>query len=135
MKNNIVFTLLKFQDNSSSIFVDIQQKVRSRKCPITYRQIVYMYVYILFYISVCALQCCRQQRYASDFCSFQEQDSKFFFFEIIKVSQYVKNNFRKISCNQGPYIVCITCLIYKIISTRDQSCFVWLPFSFGIFFV
>ena len=37
----MVFTPLKFQDNSSCIFVDIQEKVRSRKCPITYWQIVY----------------------------------------------------------------------------------------------
>ena len=41
MKNNMVFMPLKFQDNFSCIFVDIQQKVRSRKCPITYWQIVY----------------------------------------------------------------------------------------------
>ena len=36
MKNNMVFTPLKFQENSSCNFVDIQQKVRSRKCPNTY---------------------------------------------------------------------------------------------------
>ena len=36
MMNNMVFTFLKFQDNSSCIFVDIQQKVLSQQCPIAY---------------------------------------------------------------------------------------------------
>ena len=36
VKNNMVFTPLKLQVNSSCIFVDIQQKVQSQKCPITY---------------------------------------------------------------------------------------------------
>ena len=30
MRNNIVFTPIKFQDNLSCIFVDIQQKVQSQ---------------------------------------------------------------------------------------------------------
>ena len=36
---------LKFQDSSSSIFADIQQKVQSQKCSVTYWQIAY-YRYI-----------------------------------------------------------------------------------------
>ena len=55
MKNNMIFTFLKFQHNSSCIFVDIQQKVRSQKCPITYRQIVYflyLTVIIIFFLSL-----------------------------------------------------------------------------------
>ena len=38
MNNNMVFTPLKFQGNSSNIFVDIHdiQKVQSQKCPIIY---------------------------------------------------------------------------------------------------
>ena len=32
----MIITPLKFQDNSSGIFVDIQQNVQNQKCPITY---------------------------------------------------------------------------------------------------
>ena len=35
MRNNVVFTPLMFQDNSFCIFVDIHQKVKSRKFAIT----------------------------------------------------------------------------------------------------
>lgn len=36
MKNNKIFTSLKFQDFSLGIFVVIQQKVKNRKSPIAY---------------------------------------------------------------------------------------------------
>ena len=36
VRNNTTFTCLKFQNDSSCIFADFQQKVQCQKCPITY---------------------------------------------------------------------------------------------------
>ena len=52
MRNNKTFTFLKFKNNSWRIFIDIQQKVPSQKCPITYWWIVYFLHFSVYMMTI-----------------------------------------------------------------------------------